>query len=59
VGFASDTEEFYQVLGKAMAGTRDLVTQFSDHADNLIAHRTKEWGVKFLQGLNTHSATRS
>lgn len=59
VGFAADTEEFYDVLGKAMAGTRDLVTRFSDHAENLIAHRTKEWGFKFLQGLSTHSPTKS
>jgi hypothetical protein len=59
VGFASDTEEFYDVLGKAMMGTRDLVTRFTDHADHLIAQRTKDWGFKLLQGLSTHSATGS
>lgn len=59
VGFAADTEEFYDVLSKAMAGTRDLVTRFSDHAEHLIAQRTKDWGFKFLQGLSIHSATKS
>lgn len=59
VGFAADTEAFYDVLGKAMAGTRDLVTRFTNYADHLIAQRTKDWGFKLLQGLSTPPATGS
>jgi hypothetical protein len=46
VGLSSDTEEFFSVLGDAMAKTRDLVIKFTDNADRLIAHHLKTWGFK-------------
>lgn len=59
VGLGADTEEFYDVLASAMAGTRDLITRFAEYAEKLIAHRAKEWGFKILQKLNTPSAAES
>jgi hypothetical protein len=45
-GLSSDTEEFFLVLGDAMAKTRDLVMKFTDNAERLIAHHLKVWGFK-------------
>jgi hypothetical protein len=51
VGFASDTEEFYQALGAAMATTRKLVIRFADYADILIGRHTQNWGFKLTERI--------
>jgi hypothetical protein len=45
-GLSSETEEFFSVLGDAMAKTRDLVINFEDHAERLIGRHVKAWGFK-------------
>ncbi len=57
VGFAADTEEFYEVLGAAMTSTRELVMRFADEADLLIGHHTKNWGFRLTEGIDTPQAT--
>jgi hypothetical protein len=47
VGYAANTEEFYDTLGAAMAGTRELVSRFADHAEELIGRQTQAWGFQF------------
>jgi len=54
VGFAADTEKFYETLGAAMTTTRELVIRFADEADILIGHHTKNWGFQLTEGSNTH-----
>jgi hypothetical protein len=44
IGFSSDTEEFYELLGKAMSDTSVLMVRFIDAAESLIARHVKEWG---------------
>ena len=46
VGFSSDSDEFYTLLGKAMEDTGDLMVRFIDDAEFLIARHLKEWGFK-------------
>lgn len=46
VGFSSDTEEFYETLGKAMSDTSDLMMRFIDMAELFIARHLKEWKFK-------------
>jgi hypothetical protein len=49
VGFAANTEEFYETLGTAMASTLDLVIRFADEAEKLIGYHTAQWGFKVLE----------
>jgi hypothetical protein len=44
IGFSSDTEEFYELLGRAMSDTSVLMVRFIDAAEFFIARHTKEWG---------------
>jgi hypothetical protein len=46
VGYASDTEEFYEQLRDAMINTRELVIRFADGAEHLISYHLKQWGFK-------------
>jgi hypothetical protein len=43
VGFASDSDEFYEALGLAMDKTRDLVLKFTKAAEILIVFHLKAW----------------
>lgn len=52
VGFSSDTEEFYTILGKAMSDTSDLMVRFIDDAEFLIAHHIKKWGFEAREILS-------
>jgi hypothetical protein len=45
-GIAEETEEFFAVLGEAMASTRGLVDRFTDQAEQLISHHLTQWGFK-------------
>lgn len=44
MGFSSDTEEFYELLGTAMSDTADLMVRFIDAAEFLIRRHVNEWG---------------
>ena len=46
IGFSSDTEEFYALLGKAMSDTSVLMVRFIDAAEFLIARHIREWGFE-------------
>lgn len=50
VGFAANTEEFYETLGAAMAGTRELVVRFADESEKLIGYHTAQWGFQVFNG---------
>lgn len=49
VGFASGTEDFYEVLAVAMSGTKELAIRFADEAESLISRNLDIWGFQFSQ----------
>jgi hypothetical protein len=53
VGFASDSDEFYEALGLAMDKTRDLVLKFTKAAEILIAFHLKAWGFELVDGAGS------
>jgi hypothetical protein len=56
IGFSSDTEEFYELLGKAMSDTSALMVRFTNAAEFLIARHIKEWGF-VVQEIPSPSAS--
>jgi len=44
VGSASNEEDFYAALRKAMVDTRDLAFRFTNEAEHLISYYLKNWG---------------
>jgi hypothetical protein len=46
VGYSSDTDEFYETLGKAMSDTSAFMVRFIDAAEFLIADHIRRWGFK-------------
>lgn len=50
VGYASNTEEFYETLEKAMIDTRDLVLKFEQLAKGLIGNYLLKMGFGMAKG---------